>query len=145
MIESPHFPDDEQLARLVRATIHTATQPDNGRLKQLMPPPPTRQRALAGQRIGWAKQLAPVCVTLILCLGLFGLYHTSQPGVAGSAPTYAAITATFTSEPTATEMKAQEMTSTAVAQQTALAQTPAATPAPPTPIAALPSPVIRNP
>lgn len=139
MIESPHFQDDEQLARLVRATLHTATQPDNGRLKQLMPPPPSRQRTV------WFRQLAPACAALLLCLGLFGLYQTSQPGLPGTVPTYMAITATFTSEPTATEVKEQAMTSTAVAQQTALAQTPVATPAPPTPIAAISLPPSHNP
>jgi uncharacterized iron-regulated membrane protein len=125
MIKSPHFQDDEQIARLVRSTLQVATQVDNGRLKQLMPPAPTRRQRL--QR-SWHKQLATACTLFILCLGLFGLYQTG----AKTAATPIAITATFTSEPTMTA------TSTAVANHTT-------TPAPPTPVAAIPLPVIRNP
>ncbi len=132
MIQSPHFHDEEQIARLVRSTVQAAGQVDNGRLRQLMPAIPTRR-----QRPVWQRQLATACAALLVCLGLFGLYQTSQPG-ASVSPTYIAITATFTSEPTATET--QTVTSTAVAQ-TAIA----ATPAPPTPVAALPVVVIRNP
>ncbi len=132
MIESPHFHDDEQIARLVRSTVQAAGQMDNGRLRQLMPPIPVRRT-----RPVWQRQLATACAVLVLCLGLFGLYQTSQPGV-GASPTYVAITATFTSEPTATET--QTVTSTAVAQPPTIA-----TPAPPTPVAALPLFVNRNP
>jgi len=133
MIESPHFHDDEQIARLVRNTLQTAGQVDNARLRQLMPPLPIRRR-----RPIWQRQLATACAALLLCLGMFGLYQTSQPGLAGSTPTSVAVTATFTSEPTATET--QTATSTAVAHPGI-----AATPAPPTPVAALSLPVFRNP
>jgi hypothetical protein len=132
MIESPHFHDDEQIARLVRSTVQAAGQVENGRLRQLMPPIPVRRA-----RPVWQRQLATGCAALLLCLGLFGLYHSSQPG-AGASPTYVAITATFTSEPTATET--QTVTSTAVAHPAIIA-----TPAPPTPVAALPLAVNRNP
>ncbi len=132
MIESPHFQDEEQIARLVRSTVQAAGQMDNGRLRQLMPPIPVRRA-----RQVWQRQLATGLAALLVCLGLFGLYQSGQPG-AGVSPTYVAITATFTSEPTATET--QTVTSTAVAQTVM-----AATPAPPTPVAALPLDVIRNP
>jgi uncharacterized iron-regulated membrane protein len=127
MIQSPQIQDDEQLARLVRSTLQAATQPENGRLKHLMPPPPSRRQRPPRS---WHKQLATACAVLVLCLGLVGLYQSG----ARTAATPVAITATFTSEPTMTSTA----TSTAVAQQTA-------TPAPPTPLAALPLPVIRNP
>ncbi|HRQ41154.1 MAG TPA: hypothetical protein PLD25_24820 [Chloroflexota bacterium] len=132
MIESPHFHDEEQIARLVRGTVQAAGQVDNGRLRQLMPAIPTRRT-----RPVWQRQLATACAALLVCLGMFGLYQSNQPG-AGGSPTYVAITATFTSEPTATET--QTVTSTAVAQPSLTA-----TPAPPTPVAALPVAVIRNP
>lgn len=136
MIESPHFSDDEQIARLVRTTLQAATQPDNGRLKQLMPPLPTRRRRLL---TAWQRQLALAGAAMIMCLGLFGLYQTGQQALwPGSAPTQVAITATFTSEPTATATDTAA-TSTAVVLQTAVA-----TPAPPTPVAALPSATARN-
>ena len=132
MIESPHFHDEEQIARLVRSTVQAAGQVDNGRLRQLMPPIPVRRA-----RRAWQRQLATGLAALLVCLSLFGLYQSNQPG-AGALPTAVAITATFTSEPTATER--QTVTTTAVAQ-TAIA----ATPAPPTPVAALPLDVNRYP
>ncbi|MCP4356619.1 MAG: hypothetical protein GY796_01195 [Chloroflexi bacterium] len=133
MIESPRF-SEEQIARMVRATLHKATQPDNGRLQQLMPAIPQKRRWL-DWHFSWQRPLATMTVMLIVCLSGFGLYHVNrQPAL--TSPTVVAITATFTSEPTAAETEpANEltMTSTAVAHQT---QPAIATPAPqPTPIA----------
>jgi hypothetical protein len=140
MIESSPFPDDEQIARLVHSTLHAATQPDNGRLKQLMPSPSARHRKRFPQ--AWQKQLATVCAALILCLGLFGFYQTSHKAMwPNSVPK---ITATFTSEPTATATSTDALADTSATSTAVVSHSTRATPAPPTPIAALPIPINSN-
>lgn len=146
MIDSPHFSEDEQIAQLVRSTIHQATQPDNRQLKQLMPPLPHR-RPKQSLFQAWSRQVTAVCAAFIICLGLFGFYRSNQSAIwPGDTPTSIAVTATYTSEPTATESKediAATSTAKAAGSQTASLT---ATPVPqPTKIAALPAAAVVRP
>lgn len=134
MIESPHLPDEEQVGKLVRTSLQAVTRPDDGRLRQLMPPPPTR-----GQRLwaAWQRPLATLCTMLIFGIALWGLARGPQPAAWSPAGvTAVAVTATFTTHPTATETEPTAgATSTAVHPGTKIS----ATPVPPaTPLAALP-------
>ncbi len=138
MINQPHFSDEEEIARLVHSTLHSATQTNNQRLKQLMPEIPQngrQRRRLAGL---WGRQFAAICTAVLFCLGLYGFYQSNQPSAWQSpAGTSIAITATFTSEPTATDSSQPILlTETAVAIETEAALNPTPVP-PPTPIAAL--------
>lgn len=127
--------DEQQLAGLVRSTLQAATKPDHGRLAQLRPAIPVRPQTRWGM---WQKQGAVICAVLVVCLSLLGVYQLKQGQNGGLfMPTFTAVTATFTSEPTATN----PATSTAVAGAPLWV-----TPLPPTPVAALPSTTfIRNP
>ena len=138
MIDQPQYSDEEKIAQLVHSTLQSATQTNNQRLKQLMPAIPQngrQRRRLAGL---WSRQFAAICTAVLLCLGLYGFYQSNQPSNwQPPAGTSIAITATFTSEPTATDAgQSLALTETAVAIETQAALNP--TPAPPaTPIAAL--------
>ena len=131
---------ERAVGRLLHGTLTRATQPDNGRLRQLMPTVPT-PKARQAFSFSWQRQLASVCVMLILVMGGFGWYESNQNRNLMPLPTFVAITATYTTEPTitntATTVKATtEPTITAVSEK----QAPSfnATPLPnPTPIAAL--------
>jgi hypothetical protein len=128
MLGTNNLPDktDDELARLVRQTIQAAGQPEYGRLRQLMPPPPNHSRAR--RMMQWQRPLTAVALAAFLLLSSVGLYRSSHQW-GGYTPTLIAATATQTTAPTKTALP----TSTAVVQQTAVA-----TPAPlPTPIAAV--------
>lgn len=139
---------ERAFSQAVRSTLQTATQPPAGRLPRLMPAVPGR-RAVSGRRsrfffnlTSWQKQLAFLCLFTAVLLGSLGL-HLSQPQRLWSAPspTFLAVTATTTQEPTVTvaEMEGQEQV---VPLHTAVPTAPAhpqiiTTPAPiPTPVAA---------
>ncbi|HEX6385227.1 MAG TPA: zf-HC2 domain-containing protein [Anaerolineae bacterium] len=93
---------EQQLGRMVRETLHVVAQPSPGRLRQLMPPAPAR-RSLPFLSLTWQKQLAALCVALILLVSSAGLYTSNrQDDWRDSAPSFIAATATTTSEPTAT-------------------------------------------
>jgi anti-sigma factor RsiW len=94
-----------RLSQTVRTTLQTATHISNGRLQRLMPtvPQPSARRwRLAGQR-----QLASVCVLLILFLGSMGMYQARNAPVPAGIPTLLAITATNTQAPTSTAVITQ--------------------------------------
>lgn len=137
MMNQPPLSDEEEIARLVRATLQSAAQTNNLRLKQLMPAVP--QHGRRPQRFtGWQRQLAAVCTAVLFCLGLTVFYQSNQPsGWQGTSATTSTMTATFTSEPTVTETDtAVALTETAVVAATQAADVP--TPRPPaTPVAAL--------
>lgn len=138
MINQPHFSDEEEIARLVNTTLQTATQTNNLRLKQLMPEIPQNGRRRRRLTSLWGRQFAAICTAVLFCLSLYGFYQSNQPSAwQPPAGTSIAITATFTSEPTATDAgQPIVLTETAVAIETQAALNP--TPAPPaTPIAAL--------
>ncbi len=146
---------EREMGQMVRLTLHTATQPANGRLSHLMPPLPTRQKRPSPTMIrGWQRQLALVGVLVMILFGSMGLWHGRSQQIWGGVTTVTeAATATSTLNATATiaqrqtiqaqETMAAEITETAVAataiqttSQAALNATPAP---PPTPIAALPT------
>ncbi|KAA3664880.1 MAG: hypothetical protein DWQ04_03465 [Chloroflexi bacterium] len=131
---------EKAVGRLLRGTLSSVTQPDNGRLRQLMPTLPTQKQRPAFN-FSWQRQLASVCVMLILLIGGFGWYESNQNRNLMPLPTFVAITATYTSEPTITNT-ATTVKATAEPTVTAVSENPApdfnATPPPnPTPIAAL--------
>lgn len=107
--------DELRLSQAVRTTLQTATHVTNGRLQSLMPAVPSakpRRWALPVQR-----QLASVCVLLILFLGGVGLFQNSSQSTPAAAPTLLAATATNTNVPTHTAVMTQAAivpTSTAV-------------------------------
>ena len=131
---------ERAVGRLLRGTLSSVTQPDNKTLRQLMPTPPTQRQRLSFH-FTWQRQLASVCVLLILVIGGVGWYESNQNRSMVPLPTFVAITATYTSEPTSTntattEKATVEPTITAVSENPAPAFS--ATPPPnPTPIAAL--------
>jgi hypothetical protein len=139
MMKQPPFSDEEEIARLVRSTLQSATQTNNLRLTQLRPAAPRHGRR--PQRFhGWQRQLAAVCTAVALCLSLTIFYQgMEQSGWQGSAAATSAATATFTSQPTVTETDTVvALTETAVALATQAAAGQKHTPMPPaTPIAAL--------
>ena len=98
---------ERRLSLAVRSTLQSVTQPDGGRLSQLMPKPPRRRSSFV--QFIWQKQLAPVCL-LLLFLGSFGLRWSNEPSRGWLVPsaTHLAITATYTSSPTATLSEATE-------------------------------------
>ena len=126
---------ERQVSQLVKQTLHQASQIENGRLAQLMPPIPERKRPL------WfsfaPRQLAMVAMLFVLLLGGWQWFNSDQPAMWSSTPTIVAVTATMTHTPAATETQIGP-TETAVASQNnpTIVITPA--PAPPTPIAAVP-------
>lgn len=134
--------DEMQMAQMVRATIHAATQPVPGQLPALMPAPPV---AAAAAVPIWTRQWAAVAACVFLLLGSLGLYHIRQNdgGYGPITPTMLAVTATMTNAPTSTIAQTdgagrEGRVATAVATQPALAPSLSTTPAPnPTPIAAL--------
>lgn len=131
---------DTKIAQMVRSTLHAATQPDNRRLAELMPPIPSRQRSRWTLSLTWQRQLATACVGLLLILGGLGLSHFDRQSGVGPAPTLLAITATYTTEPTNTAVRTATTiapTATAVAADPATAPQPAlyAPSPPPTPVA----------
>jgi hypothetical protein len=136
MMNSPQFSEEEEIARLVRSTLNTAAQMGDLRLKQLMPPiPASRRKRLLFS--GWQRQLTMVCLALVLCLGVYGLYQANhQSAWQGPSPTTIAITATFTTEPTATESNEGTATETVTAVETQAAIL-ATLPPRATPVAAL--------
>lgn len=102
---------EQQIGRAVKETVQAATRPAAGRLEQLMPAVPTRRTGLIfGQ--AWQRQVAALCVTLILLVSSAGLYTMSyrplqQPSRRYSTPSFdvpssIATTATVTNEPIAT-------------------------------------------
>ncbi len=108
-----------QMGRAIQQSLHLVTQPTNGRLQQLMPPIP-RKRERWQLNLTLQRQIASALVLSILILGGFGWYNATQQNGFLPAPTYVAITATFTSEPTATEANGAATalpTETAVANQ----------------------------
>ncbi len=131
---------EQTVGRSLHSTLSSVTQPDNGRLRQLMPAIPT-QKPRTAFNFSWQRRVASVCVMLILVIGGLGWYQSNQNRSMMPLPTFVAITATYTSEPTitntATTVKATtEPTITAVSENPAPAFS--ATPPPnPTPIAAL--------
>lgn len=134
--------------QVVRSTLQTATQPPAGHLRRLMPAVPGR-RAVSGRRsyfflnlAGWQKQLAFLCLFTAMLLGSLSLHLSeSQRLWSAPSPTFLAVTATTTREPTVTvaEGEGQEQV---VPLHTAVPTAPAhpqiiTTPAPiPTPVAA---------
>lgn len=142
-----HCPDCEAalaseraVGNLLRGTLNSVTQPENGRLRQLMPAVPAPKKRLI-LHLNWQRQLASVCVLLILLVGGIGWFESNQNRNVMPLPTFVAITATYTTEPTLTNT-ATTVKSTAVPAETAVSANPApafsATPPPnPTPIAAL--------
>ena len=92
---------EQQIGRLVRDTLSVVAQPAPGRLSRLMPAAPVRRSAPFLNQ-PWQKQLAAACVALILLVGSAGLYSANQQGWRNPVPSFIAITATMTSEPTAT-------------------------------------------
>ena len=129
---------ERQVGQLVRQTLQKATAVDNGRLVQLMPAIPQRQRlaGFAPRQLG--RQLAAVAMLLVLLLGGWQWFNSGQPSLWPSPPTMVAVTATMTHTPAAT--KTQTMpTETAVANQIDPEPNFVSTPAPlPTPVAAVP-------
>lgn len=124
---------DTNIAQMVRSTLHTATQPDNRRLAQLMPQIPA-QRPSRATALTWQRQLASLCVLALLLLGGVGLWQfEARPGMMGVAAT-----ATQTTEPTHTVVLTETAvapTATAVAADTAAPQPLFFdTPPPPTPV-----------
>ena len=133
-----------RMGKLIQHTLHAVTQPTNGRLHQLMPTIPQKRKRW-GWNLALQRQVASASVFIMLILGGFGWYNANQQNGLLPAPTYVAITATFTSEPTATEANAAATTlptETAVANGNVTNQQPninVNTTPPPlaTPIAAL--------
>ena len=142
-----HCPDcaavlasERAVGNLLRGTLNSVTQPENGRLRQLMPAIPTQKKRPVFS-LTWQRQLASVCVLLILVVGGIGWFESNQNRSMMPLPTFVAITATHTTEPTMTNT-GTSVKSTAVPTVTAVSENPApafsATPPPnPTPIAAL--------
>ncbi|MEZ4646750.1 MAG: hypothetical protein R3E31_29160 [Chloroflexota bacterium] len=135
--------DEMQIAQMVRATIHAATQPTPGQLAALMPPPPVQTKTAVPV---WTRQWAALAACILLLVGSLGLYFARQNygGYGPALPTQLAVTATMTNIPTSTiaqndGIEEDTGAATAVATQPALfAPAIKATPAPnPTPIAAL--------
>ncbi len=106
-----------KMGRAIQQTLHVGTQPTNGRLQQLMPAIPQKNKQW-GWNLALQRQITSALVLSMLILGGFSWYNATQHNGLLPAPTYVAITATFTSEPTATEAKATILpTETAVANQ----------------------------
>ena len=138
MINQPPYPEDDEMARLVRSTLQAASQTSNRRLKQRMPEIPHTGRQHRRLFTGWQRQLAIICTAVVLCSGLYGFYQSNQQPAWQPIPaTRIAATATFTSVPTMTQtIEGIAITETAVALETqsAAAKTPTAAA---TPVAAL--------
>ena len=132
---------EQAVGHLLRQTVHEVTQPSNGTLRQLMPAIPGKQSHQWVFNRPWQRQLASVGMLLILLLGGMGWYESNRSSSMGPVPTFIAITATYTNEPTTTATTTQ---ATAEPVITAVSANPepaySATPPPnPTPIAALPA------
>ncbi|MCP4428619.1 MAG: hypothetical protein GY803_29385 [Chloroflexi bacterium] len=135
------------VASAARGTLAVAAQPP-ANLRAFMPAIP--QRPKRGLSLIWRRQLAPIALFLILLLGGAGFYLSGQQGVwTNPSPTFLAVTATMTDEPTAT-LTQTRVEESVEAAQTAVPAAPSqpqinATPAPnPTPIAALPVKMTSN-
>lgn len=92
---------EREVGRLVRHTLQETTAPAYGRLPQLMPAVPDRQRYF-WPRPSWQRAAAALALVLVLFVGAFSLYQSQQAAITPAAPTLTAVTATFTHEPTAT-------------------------------------------
>ncbi|MCP5099302.1 MAG: zf-HC2 domain-containing protein [Chloroflexi bacterium] len=131
--------NERLIGTMMQRTLKQATQPANGRLRQLMPPiPQKQQRTLLG--FAMQRQLASLCVMLLLIVGGFGWYESQQNHtILPLSPTSLAVTATHTTEPTLT---ATSTDATTVPMETAVSHNPAPeyspTPPPnPTPVAVI--------
>lgn len=92
---------ESKLALAVRATLDSVSRPEGRRLRQLMPPPPKRQRGL--RTLALQEQFAPVVLLVILLLGSWGLWRMDQQQIwVNPSPTFLSATATMTDVPTAT-------------------------------------------
>ncbi|PID87124.1 MAG: hypothetical protein CSA11_10225 [Chloroflexi bacterium] len=149
---------ERHMTHMIYATLHTATQPTNGRLAEQLPPIPHKKQRWSFTMLGWQRQLALVGLLVMLLFGSFNAWHAhniwSDP-----RPTTLAATATSTQDATATMLKqtseAQEtlaaegliVTVTAVVAPAKSATTPAAiiAPAPQrTPVAAISASMATN-
>jgi anti-sigma factor RsiW len=135
---------EREMGQMIRLTLHTATQPHNGRLAQFMPAIPPQKQDWSFTMIGWQRQFAVVTLLVALLLGSFGMWNgRSQnvwPGVLPTATSTQNATATIAQQQTiqaAETVAAEKLGITAVASPTAQAYI-TATPAPqPTPLAAI--------
>ncbi|MBK8987812.1 MAG: zf-HC2 domain-containing protein [Chloroflexi bacterium] len=103
---------ERQIGGLVRATLHTATEPAYGRLTQLRPAVPQRatQPIRGPQR---QRQLALAGLLLVLLLGASGWrYGNARQSWQPPPPTHIAITATTVATTTIAATTYQEATAT---------------------------------
>lgn len=123
--------DEMQIGTLLKSTLHAATQVENGRLRQLMPPAPQQKRPFWRMSQPWQRQLASLAVLLLLVFGGFGAYQVNRGPSSVVPPTSLAITATYTVAPTETAVSDNnnaEPKGTAEAKATEPDIQPAATP-----------------
>lgn len=90
--------EERELGQMIRLTLQTATQPDNGRLAQLMPAIPQQKQRWSFTMIGWQRQVAVVTLLLAILMGSLGMWHGRSQNVWGVASP----TATSTQDATAT-------------------------------------------
>lgn len=93
---------EREIGQMVRLTLQTATQPANGRLRQIMPPVPARKQRGAAWSGRWQRQLALVGLLVMIVLGGFGLNGRTHNNWGVPSPTSLAATATSTQNATAT-------------------------------------------
>jgi anti-sigma factor RsiW len=111
-----------QIGQAVRSTLGVVTQPPTGRLGQLMPTA-RAQRSFFSFGFIWQKQMASLCLFIVLLLGSLSLPLAKQRQAwNGPSPTLLAVTATMTEEPTAT-VAIIKMTRTIAPTNTAIAAT----------------------
>jgi len=150
---------EREMGQMLRLTLHTATQPANGRLTQLMPAIPRKKQGWPVMLMGWQRQLAVVGLLIAILFGSFGVWNGRSQNIwSVPSPTTLAATATSTKDATATivqqtteaeeTLAGEGLTVTAVSSPVKQATAQAyitATPAPqPTPVAAIVSSMSIN-
>lgn len=141
---------EREMGQRVRLTLHTVTQPANGRLAHLMPPIP-KQQGWSFTMIGWQRQFAVVTLLIAILMGSFGVWNGRSQNI-WSVPSPTATstlnaTATLTQQQTTQAeetLAAVGLEGTAVASPTAQAYMATTPIPPPTPIAAISTNMATN-
>ena len=118
---------ESQVGVVVQRTLAAVAEAAPARLRQLRPALPARPGGLPFWRFTWPRQLAPLTLLLIVLLGSLSLHlFYRQPAWSSPSPTFLAVTATMTDEPTTTTQAAgtRGVQAAALWVETAAAATP---------------------
>lgn len=131
---------EQTMSHMVRATLHTASQPPTAvALRRLMPVPPVRST----WSLTWQRTLAPVGILILMLVGSLGFRYGGSPTAVWSTPFPTHIAITATNEPTSTVAGITQTATAETATATQTAVQPYQTPIP-TPMA-LSAPTLSSP